>query len=792
MTYPNTVISMPSQLFTLASSFKAASNGNIYIGEVDTDPTIPSNQIQVYLEQEDGNLVPVSQPIKINSAGYPVYSGQIAKFVANQAHSMAVYDAYNVQQFYFSDVYRFNPIAPTLDRIDEITVKRFADVAEMQAYTEMKEDLRVCTGAGLWDITTNSNGLPVQNGLYAIPLNGLHVRDFGAIPNDPTTNTVSQALQAAFDALPAYGSAQNGGSFQPQVEIVFNGSIFDRWYLNEKVTVEYKNNWKFKGINTFNRGDNLNSDDYMAEFIACNHCDIGEAFVEGGAVQKYGFRISGDGFTGTKRNSTNIKFNKLFFKGFASGGYALDTLSPNGIFGDYSIDDSGFNEINFLGCAGGCLRLASSEIRISQLKFSFCGDLVNGTDSCIYFGTGTSLIADKVLVTNCGPLIDAAVGASIGRISINQLYMEACWEFYKQSGGVIRSLEIEGGYCTAGNYAAGHPDAGQPKAIPFIDLDDTYGELYISGSCWVDATFETIKLGTNETSQKASLVWKQGSNITSFKSHCPKAINGVWSKEGAVIQPSSSNDKRHIHAVSQGRNHEWVDIFVDTSLTADQPERLRFGQLADALDHCDSLGLTRCRVMLTGGQAVRLYKPVSVCGVVQINATAVGCELRIQNANDLNVYGHLDIVGNSSTRTVLEGVDGGIVIHPGGKLALRNIESYATTSATGHIINPLGGELTLKNHFVSIGDICSNSFAPELKILSDSIGIFGSSAIIRTLQSLQELIYYSGSVPGAGYWPKGTINKRLPSVVAASSPYSYVCVSAGSPGDWKLLSSIGA
>ncbi|WP_252120265.1 phage head-binding domain-containing protein [Symbiopectobacterium purcellii] len=106
---PNVVVSMPSQLFTLARSFKANANGKIYIGQIDTDPTIPSNQIQVYLENEDGSHVPVAQPIVINAGGYPVYNGQIAKFVTVQGHSMAIYDAYNVQQFYFPNVLKYDP-----------------------------------------------------------------------------------------------------------------------------------------------------------------------------------------------------------------------------------------------------------------------------------------------------------------------------------------------------------------------------------------------------------------------------------------------------------------------------------------------------------------------------------------------------------------------------------------------------------------------------------------------------------------------------------------------------------
>ncbi|HGM5437424.1 TPA: phage tailspike protein [Serratia marcescens] len=106
---PNVVVSMPSQLFTLARAFKAASNGRIYIGLIDTDPTIPANQIQVYLENEDGSTIPVAQPLMIGPGGYPVYNGQIAKFVTVQGHSMAVYDSYGVQQFYFPNVLKYDP-----------------------------------------------------------------------------------------------------------------------------------------------------------------------------------------------------------------------------------------------------------------------------------------------------------------------------------------------------------------------------------------------------------------------------------------------------------------------------------------------------------------------------------------------------------------------------------------------------------------------------------------------------------------------------------------------------------
>ncbi|HDH7400294.1 TPA: hypothetical protein PJG32_003515 [Escherichia coli] len=105
----NVVVSMPSQLFTMARSFKAVANGKIYVGIPNTDPANPENQIQVYIENESGKKIPVPQPLIINSGGYPVYNGQIAKFLTDRNHSMAVYDAYGVQQFYFDSILNFDP-----------------------------------------------------------------------------------------------------------------------------------------------------------------------------------------------------------------------------------------------------------------------------------------------------------------------------------------------------------------------------------------------------------------------------------------------------------------------------------------------------------------------------------------------------------------------------------------------------------------------------------------------------------------------------------------------------------
>ncbi|EJQ6148313.1 hypothetical protein NZZ21_004013 [Escherichia albertii] len=101
---PNVAVRIPAQLFTYPNSMRAITNGQIYIGKPDKDPIIKQNRINVYVENENGEYIPVEQPLIINSGGYCVYNGTVVEFYTEEAYSMAVFDSNGAQIYYYPNI----------------------------------------------------------------------------------------------------------------------------------------------------------------------------------------------------------------------------------------------------------------------------------------------------------------------------------------------------------------------------------------------------------------------------------------------------------------------------------------------------------------------------------------------------------------------------------------------------------------------------------------------------------------------------------------------------------------
>ena len=77
-------------------------NGRVYLGNPDTDPTQPENQIPVSVVQENGTLTQIEQPIRTGPGGVATFQGNPVQLdVQIIEHSMTIEDA-NGRQVYYS------------------------------------------------------------------------------------------------------------------------------------------------------------------------------------------------------------------------------------------------------------------------------------------------------------------------------------------------------------------------------------------------------------------------------------------------------------------------------------------------------------------------------------------------------------------------------------------------------------------------------------------------------------------------------------------------------------------
>ena len=82
------------------TSGRALSLGNVYIGNPDTDPTVVGNQKTLYVQEEDGTITSVSQPITTGAGGVPLYNGSPVTLLVDGNYSLMVLDSGGSQVYY--------------------------------------------------------------------------------------------------------------------------------------------------------------------------------------------------------------------------------------------------------------------------------------------------------------------------------------------------------------------------------------------------------------------------------------------------------------------------------------------------------------------------------------------------------------------------------------------------------------------------------------------------------------------------------------------------------------------
>ncbi len=115
-------------------------NAQIYVGIPDTDPEIIGNQKTLYVQQEDGTIVAVAQPIRTSMGGVTMYSGSPVVLLVDSNYSLKVLNSIGVQIYYTPSVDAwdsgtsiFNYCTPNYLAVDQgaigalITVKSCVD-----------------------------------------------------------------------------------------------------------------------------------------------------------------------------------------------------------------------------------------------------------------------------------------------------------------------------------------------------------------------------------------------------------------------------------------------------------------------------------------------------------------------------------------------------------------------------------------------------------------------------------------------------------------------------------------
>lgn len=95
------VVKLGPEYFPDPDRSRAIANGYIYVGQPDLDPTVPANQKQLSIQQENGTIIQVTQPLRTNSGGMPVYNGSPVTPLVIGDYSLAILSSELSQKYYF-------------------------------------------------------------------------------------------------------------------------------------------------------------------------------------------------------------------------------------------------------------------------------------------------------------------------------------------------------------------------------------------------------------------------------------------------------------------------------------------------------------------------------------------------------------------------------------------------------------------------------------------------------------------------------------------------------------------
>ena len=188
---------------------RPVSGGEVYIGEVDTDPTVVANQKQVYVQEEDGDIIAIDQPIDTSAGGVFEYNGSPVIILVDGDYSMTVTNSAGSQVYYtpsnlFSEsegaiipgAYYYPDYRAADQTIDSGNTVTFASIDTDTGTDKITIYCRNNDPDGETDYTFLNNftlderiTLEFENGAMLVPASGVTVK-----VNDPDNITATQPI----------------------------------------------------------------------------------------------------------------------------------------------------------------------------------------------------------------------------------------------------------------------------------------------------------------------------------------------------------------------------------------------------------------------------------------------------------------------------------------------------------------------------------------------------------------------------------------------------------------------
>lgn len=164
----NRVILTPGY-FPTPTIGRPIANGSIYVGIVDVDPIIPANQKQVSVQQENGSIIPVAQPISTGAGGVPLYNGSPVTLLVDGNYSLKVLDSAGALIYYVPSNASFSGVLQYLNNYTELRALTPTTPGEQVSLSGRSTSADGGGGLFYWEATD----LSVQ--VSADPLSGLYV-----------------------------------------------------------------------------------------------------------------------------------------------------------------------------------------------------------------------------------------------------------------------------------------------------------------------------------------------------------------------------------------------------------------------------------------------------------------------------------------------------------------------------------------------------------------------------------------------------------------------------------------